>query len=215
MPAQLPVGCVPESSPCRFSVMRCAQRACCAACAVSGRGSNEGRERTRDEGQLRVADGVPVSRESIPVRMSRLESLRHDERRLPDPRHAGERPLPGRAAAISRRSRAWQPRIGHIGRPMAVPARPSGAEGIRLASARVIIGHPPSRRKIARAQEFIEARNSSLSSVSLILPSRNSIESTGERGASTLRKMYIRLSVFSSINSSSRRVAERLMSIAG
>jgi hypothetical protein len=40
-------------------------------------------------------------------------------------------------------------------------------------------------------QEFIDARNSSFVSLILIFSSRNSIESTGFSGASTLRRMYM------------------------
>ena len=72
-------------------------------------------------------------------------------------------------------------------------------------------GEPGSRGR----QEFIDARNSSFVSLILTFSSRNSIESTGFSGASTLRRMYMRLSVASVIKSSSRRVADRLMSIAG
>ena len=66
-----------------------------------------------------------------------------------------------------------------------------------------------------RGYEFIDSRNSVLLSVALILSWRNSIESTGLSGARTLRRMYMRLSVTSDSSSSSRRVAERLMSMAG
>ena len=95
----------------------------------------------------------------------------------------------------------------------------------------VVNVHPPSKRGRASTfgeggvnvhqrplrltQEFIDSRNSSLLSVALTFSSRNSIESTGDSGCSTLRRMYIRLSVASGSRSSSRRVAERLMSMAG
>jgi len=64
-------------------------------------------------------------------------------------------------------------------------------------------------------QEFIDSRNSSLLSVTLIFSMRNSIESTGDNGCNTFLRMYMRLSWSSGISNSSRRVAERLMSMAG
>ncbi|CAD0363276.1 hypothetical protein CFBP7900_39220 [Xanthomonas hortorum pv. carotae] len=66
-----------------------------------------------------------------------------------------------------------------------------------------------------RNQRFIELKNSSLDLVVFILSSRNSIAAISSIGCSSLRRIQIFCSSSGSINRSSRRVPERLMSIAG
>jgi hypothetical protein len=132
---------------------------------------------------------------------------------------AGARSRIARADAGGRapdRVRAGTPRRNRWGglggaAPAGEPPQVTGADrSRRTAPPDRLAGTPPARR-----YEFIESRNSRLLSVALIFSSRNSIESTGFSGDSTLRSTYMRFSVVSSSSSSSRRVADLLMSIAG
>ena len=66
-----------------------------------------------------------------------------------------------------------------------------------------------------RDQRFIELKNSSLDLVFFILSSRNSIAAISSIGCSSLRRIQIFCSSSGSISRSSRRVPERLMSMAG
>ena len=65
------------------------------------------------------------------------------------------------------------------------------------------------------AQRRIEAKNSSLDLVFFILSSMNSIAPISSIGCSSLRRIQIFCSSYGSISRSSRRVPERLMSMAG
>ena len=62
---------------------------------------------------------------------------------------------------------------------------------------------------------FIELKNSSFDLVFFILSSMNSMAASSSIGCSSLRRIQIFCSMSGSINSSSRRVPERLMSMAG
>src|SRR6185312_9421312 len=64
-------------------------------------------------------------------------------------------------------------------------------------------------------QRFIELKNSSLDLVFFILSSMNSIALNSSIGCSSLRRVQILASLSGSISRSSRRVPERLMSMAG
>ncbi len=66
-----------------------------------------------------------------------------------------------------------------------------------------------------RNQRFIEPKNSSLDLVFFILSNRNSIAAISSIGCSSLRRIQIFCSSSGSISRSSRRVPERLMSMAG
>ena len=60
-----------------------------------------------------------------------------------------------------------------------------------------------------------EAMIASYTATNIVSASAVSIESTGESGASTFRRMNIRFRWLSSMRSSSRRVDDRVMSMAG
>ena len=64
-------------------------------------------------------------------------------------------------------------------------------------------------------QRFIDPKNSSLDLVFFILSSRNSIAAISSIGWRSLRRIQIFWSISGSMSRSSRRVPERLMSIAG
>jgi len=126
-----------------------------------------------------------------------------------------EPPPPGGRAQGScaeiKRSQALAREPGGHGRRN--PTRTSTASAQASHSAQEPCARPPASDPTV--YEFIEARNSSFESVALIFSMRNSIESTGDSGASTLRRMNMRFRWLSSISNSSRRVELRVMSMAG
>src|SRR6185437_15199891 len=92
----------------------------------------------------------------------------------------------------------------------------AGRSQMRSAGERAVRGSGSGGRlPPAVGHRFIELKNSSLDLVFFILSSMNSIAASSSIGCSSFRRIQILASMSGSISRSSRRVPERLMSMAG